>query len=212
MIRVYFGGSFDPVHEGHLDMVRYVAKKLTAQKTPFIIYFLPTAGNPFKDNPTSPTHRLAMLDLACEMLKNEGVVAQICPLEIHQTPPIYTVDSVRTLANTYPNDERIFVMGGDSLSSLHLWKNYQEILTLVKIWAFARACNNKEVHESIVNHITTDFYQFLNQASIFYDNSPIRAVSSSQIRQDFLENKTPTHLPCAIFDYIKQQKLYKTVI
>ncbi|MDO4451105.1 MAG: nicotinate (nicotinamide) nucleotide adenylyltransferase [Moraxella sp.] len=210
MIRVFFGGSFDPVHEGHLDIMRHIYHALSAQHTTFELSFLPTAGNPFKGNPTDPTHRLAMLDVACKILKSENIFAQICPLEIHQTPPVYTIDTVKLLNKQHPDDTLIFVMGGDSLSSLHRWKAYDELLKLVQIWAVARADNDVPIDEKVLPHITHDFGGFLDgQFPIFYDRTPIVAISSSQIRTSLANDEHPPHLPLSILNYIKNHQLYR---
>lgn len=210
---MYFGGSFDPVHEGHLDIVRHVYRTLSAHELTFELSLLPTAGNPFKGNPTSPAHRLAMLDLASNILKSENIFAQICPLEIHQTPPVYTIDTVKLLNKQHPDDTLIFVMGGDSLSSLHLWKNYQEILTSVKIWAIARADNDVPIDDTILPHITHEFGKFLDgQSPIFDDRTSIVAVSSSQIRTALAHDEPTPHLSLPILNYIKNHQLYKSVL
>lgn len=213
MMHVFFGGSFDPVHEGHLQIVRHVHHVLSATFLPFNVYFLPTAGNPFKGKPTTPIHRLAMLDLAREMLNNEGVFVQICPLEIYQTPPVYTIDTVKLLHKKYPNDQLIFVMGGDSLSSLHRWKDYSELLKLVKIWAILRVDHDVPIADTILPHMSENFDEFLNgHTPIFYDRTPILAISSSAIREALASNDQLTHLPTPILNYIKHHHLYKSMV
>lgn len=207
-IRLFFGGSFDPVHDGHLDMVQAVHDRLTAQHLPFTVYFLPTAGNPFKSKPTDPTHRLAMLNVACQLLKNKHISAHICPLEIHQTPPIYTIDTVQNLATMYPNDTRIFILGGDSLANLPTWKHHDKILSFIKIWAFGRA-GSSTIDDEVLANLTDDFDEFLADKPIFYDNTPITTVSSSQIRHALINDETPAHLPLPILTYIKQHGLYR---
>lgn len=209
MFRLFLGGSFDPVHDGHLDMVRQVFHRLSYLGLSFCVYFLPTAGNPFKGVPTDPTHRLAMLSLACDLLKNQGIITSIDTTEIHQTPPIYTIDTVHTLAKRYPDDKLVFMMGGDSLADLHLWKAYRQILTHIKIWAFARANNTKAVQDDVLVNLTDDFGEFLKDKAIFYDASPIPAVSSTQIRQALSCDDDPSHLPKPILDYIKTHGLYR---
>ncbi|STZ07355.1 Nicotinate-nucleotide adenylyltransferase [Moraxella caprae] len=232
MRRVFLGGSFDPVHDGHLDMVCLIHHRLSSLGSPFVISFLPTAGNPFKGTPTDPTHRLNMLSLACDILKNQDITASIDTSEIHQAPPVYTIDTVRALAQRYPDDERIFVMGGDNLASLHLWRDYKELLTYIKIWAFDRAGSDDVVPDVLVR-MTDDFGKFLqdgflkdgflkdkllktnnsfNTKSIFYDTSPVPAVSSTQIRHALTQNDKPCHLPEPIFAYIKTHELYKSVL
>ena len=207
-ICLFFGGSFDPVHDGHLKMVQAVHDKLTAYDLSFSIHFLPTAGNPFKGKPTDLTHRLAMLDLACKLLQKNGVTTHICSLEIHQEPPIYTINTVQSLANLYPNDTRIFVMGGDSLANLPTWRHHDEILKFVKIWAFGRMDNNTPINDEILKKMTDNFDEFLADMPIFYDHTPIIGVSSTQIRHELINHKTPHHLPLSIFNYIQKHGLY----
>lgn len=212
IFRLFLGGSFDPVHDGHMAMIRQVAHRLSALSLDFQVAFLPTAGNPFKGNPTDSAHRLAMLDLARQSLMIQGVQADICPLEIHQTPPVYTVDTVQKMHGLYPNDVLIFVMGHDSLASLPRWKNHEQILDFVKIWSFARADNTQPISPEILAKTTEDFGKFLTSGVIFYDPTPIPAVSSSQIRQDLADGNVPAHLPEVILAYIKQHQLYQTVV
>ncbi|MCG7412765.1 nicotinate (nicotinamide) nucleotide adenylyltransferase [Moraxella nonliquefaciens] len=213
MKRVFLGGSFDPVHDGHLGMICLVHQRLSSLDLPYVISFLPTAGNPFKSMPTNSDHRLNMLSLACDLLQNQGINISIDTTEIHQIPPVYTINTVQTLAQRYPTDERIFVMGGDSLANLHVWKNYEKILTHIKIWAFARkGKNNDDIALNVLARMTNDFDDFLKDKAIFYDKSPVPAISSTQIRQAITDAKQPPHLPEPIFDYIKNHQLYKTVL
>lgn len=217
MIHLYLGGSFDPVHDGHLDMMRHVSRRLSSHffaPPKFTLSFLPTAGNPFKSKPTDPIHRLAMLSLACQILHNENIHATICPLEVNQTPPVYTIDTVRTLAKNHPNEQRIFIMGGDSLANLPTWKSYQEIFGLIKIWAFARARAANDIPNEVSTRIITDFDGFLKggHKNIFYDTTPIHDISSSHIRTLLKAGKKPPHLPQPILDYIKQHELYKNML
>jgi nicotinate-nucleotide adenylyltransferase len=103
-IRAYLGGSFDPVHNGHLQMALYVYQSLLPiaeqQQHELQVSLLPNARSPFKADSTDPKHRLAMLKLA---IKNTPL--QINELELWQTPPVYTIDSVKTLRARYPHDE-----------------------------------------------------------------------------------------------------------
>ena len=159
MKRVFLGGSFDPVHDGHLGMICLVHQRLSSLDLPYVISFLPTAGNPFKSMPTNSDHRLNMLSLACDLLQNQGINISIDTTEIHQIPPVYTINTVQTLAQRYPTDERIFVMGGDSLANLHVWKNYAKILTHIKIWAFARKGKKPTISSTQIRQAITDAKQ-----------------------------------------------------
>lgn len=136
-IRAYLGGSFDPVHNGHLQMALYVYQSLLPiaeqQQHELQVSLLPNARSPFKADSTDPKHRLAMLKLA---IKNTPL--QINELELWQTPPVYTIDSVKTLRARYPHDDLIFIMGMDSAQSLDKWKNGLALTDHVNLWVFNR--------------------------------------------------------------------------
>ena len=136
-IRAYLGGSFDPVHNGHLQMAMYVYQHLLPiakqQQRALQVSLLPNARSPFKDKSTNPEHRLAMLKLA-----TQESPLQINELELWQTPPVYTIDSVRTLRQRYPNDRLIFIMGMDSARSLDKWKDGLRLTDYVDLWIFNR--------------------------------------------------------------------------
>ena len=136
-IRAYLGGSFDPVHNGHLEVAMSVYQCLlplaAQQQRALHVSLLPNARSPFKAHSTDPSHRLAMLTLA-----TQGTPIQINELELWQPPPVYTIDSVRTLRQRYPNDTLIFIMGMDSARSLDKWKDGLQLTDYVDLWVFNR--------------------------------------------------------------------------
>lgn len=136
-IRAYLGGSFDPVHNGHLQMALYVYQSLLPlakqQQRELQVSLLPNARSPFKADSTDPKHRLAMLKLAIK-----DTPLQINELELWQTPPVYTIDSVKTLRARYPHDSLIFIMGMDSARSLDKWKDGLALTDHVNLWVFNR--------------------------------------------------------------------------
>ena len=150
-IRAYLGGSFDPVHNGHLQMALYVYQYLLPiaeqQQRELHVSLLPNARSPFKKNSTDPEHRLAMLKLAIQ-----DTALQINELELWQTPPVYTIDSVKTLRARYPHDSLIFIMGMDSARSLEQWKNGLQLTDYVNLWVFDRS----ELSESTNTFSNTD--------------------------------------------------------
>lgn len=136
-IRAYLGGSFDPVHNGHLQMALYVYQSLLPiaeqQQRELQVSLLPNARSPFKADSTDPKHRLTMLKLAIK-----DTPLQINELELWQTPPVYTIDSVKTLRARYPHDSLIFIMGMDSAQSLDKWKDGLTLTDHVNLWVFNR--------------------------------------------------------------------------
>ncbi|MDA5133150.1 nicotinate-nicotinamide nucleotide adenylyltransferase [Psychrobacter sp. ANT_H3] len=139
-IRAYLGGSFDPVHNGHLQLAIYVYQSLLPlaeqQQRELQVSLLPNARSPFKEDSTNPEHRLAMLKLA-----TQESPLQINELELWQAPPVYTIDSVQTLRARYPNDSLIFIMGMDSARSLDKWKDGLALTDYVNLWVFNREDN-----------------------------------------------------------------------
>ena len=137
-IRAYLGGSFDPVHEGHVQMAMIVYRHLLPiaeqQQRDLRVSLLPNARSPFKTHSTDPEHRLSMLKLA-----TQDTPLQINELELWQAPPVYTIDSVRTLRQRYPDDALIFIMGMDSARSLDQWKDGLKLTDYVNLWIFSRA-------------------------------------------------------------------------
>ncbi|MDN3447158.1 nicotinate-nicotinamide nucleotide adenylyltransferase [Psychrobacter sp. APC 3281] len=136
-IRAYLGGSFDPVHNGHLEVAMSVYQHLLPiakqQQRTLHVSLLPNARSPFKTQSTDANHRLTMLKLA-----TENTPIQINELELWQAPPVYTIDSVRTLRQQYPNDNLIFIMGMDSAHSLDKWKDGLRLTDHVNLWVFNR--------------------------------------------------------------------------
>ena len=216
-IRAYLGGSFDPVHNGHMHMAmavyNTVAPIATEQQRELQVSLLPNARSPFKAQSTDPNDRLAMLALAVQ-----DTPLQICELELWQTPPVYTIDSVRALRNQYPHDTLIFIMGMDSARSLEQWKDGLQLTDYVDLWIFNRnehlmqhSPNNTVLaHELPVElqaQVTASYPELLSlpitqdynsladkplkaehQGRIYIDTQAVMSVSSTEIRSYFYNN------------------------
>lgn len=134
-VRAYLGGSFDPVHRGHLQMAMAVYNHLIAiaDQRAVHVALLPNARSPFKDKSSAAKQRLTMLELAVA-----DSPLEICTHELWQAPPVYTIDTVKALREQYPNDTLIFIMGADSVVSLPRWKQGLELTDYVHLWVFDR--------------------------------------------------------------------------
>nr|WP_317199544.1 nicotinate-nicotinamide nucleotide adenylyltransferase [uncultured Psychrobacter sp.] len=212
LIRVYLGGSFDPVHLGHIQMAMAVYECLapiaSEQNRKLHLSLLPNARSPFKTDSIDPQHRLAMLKLALQ-----GTPLCIDELELWQAPPVYTIDSVRTLRSRYPNDSLIFVMGMDSARSLDKWQDGLALINYVNIWVFNRVDSVLEAQLSTqqdstqllpteLQAQTSDSIQDLltplkndSQGHIYIDLRPIASISSTQIRQVLSQSLTKAVRP-----------------
>ena len=122
----FLGGSFDPVHFGHL----LAAQDAFEQHRLDRLILVPAAQAPLKPNDvrTSAADRLAMVRAATEWDKR----FEISDFELGRGGVSYTIDSARHFRSLYPRDQLYWIVGGDQLPKLHLWKDIQELVTLVE--------------------------------------------------------------------------------
>ncbi|MBT5855545.1 nicotinate (nicotinamide) nucleotide adenylyltransferase [bacterium] len=123
-----FGGSFDPVHEGHLAVINSVLRFASPQIDK--LHIVPSAQNPQKRAPHhSDADRLAQLSQRCP----KDVRLQINPIEINQKGPIYTIDTVMSFRKQFPKDRLFLVIGADQYQNIQTWKEWETLLSLVTL-------------------------------------------------------------------------------
>jgi nicotinate-nucleotide adenylyltransferase len=126
-----FGGTFDPVHRGHLETVEATSRRLHLER----VIYVPARLSPHKTGPqTDARHRVAMLALALQGHADWSVDFE----ELDRQPPSYTVDTLRVYVTRWPDAELWLLMGTDTLSALARWKEPGEIVRLARIAAFHR--------------------------------------------------------------------------
>jgi nicotinate-nucleotide adenylyltransferase len=126
-----FGGTFDPVHFGHLRTVEAAALKFGLRR----VIYVPARVSPHKSAPpTDSRHRVAMLALALAGRPDWSISL----LELEREPPSYTVDTLAAVSAEHPGDELWLLMGTDTLQTFDRWKSPTEILRLARLAAFER--------------------------------------------------------------------------
>ena len=127
-----FGGSFDPVHMGHLIMAEAARETLNLD----LVLFVPAAVQPLKQGlaVTSPEHRAAMIERAIE---NNPAFALSC-LEVDRPGPSYTVDTLRLIRQSYLQADLWFILGADALLSFPRWLDPQGILAEARLAVIRR--------------------------------------------------------------------------
>ena len=123
------GGSFDPIHEGHLEMARH-AKALAGLD---VVYLLPMADPAHRQTSTSSMHRMQMCRLALE--GEDGILLSDAGM---QSGVRYAVETLQIIHKQHPDSELYFIIGADKLPSLPYWQGAQEIFALCEILCFPR--------------------------------------------------------------------------
>lgn len=164
-IRVWLGGSFDPIHSAHLQMIAHVYHELMRAfpNIDIIAKLLPTAGSPLKTQPTSNQQRLEMLRLAI----HDVPFLSIDETELQCQPPVYSFHTLSEFKQRYPNDLLIFVLGQDSVEQLDKWYRGFELLSLTNLWVLPRPALGSLSHN--LNHT---LHQNLNQNALANTDKP----------------------------------------
>jgi nicotinate-nucleotide adenylyltransferase len=130
-----FGGTFDPIHSGHMQAARAAARKFQLHK----ILFIPTGNPPHKvrDGLTAFPHRFAMIALACG--KDRRFVPSLLESPTPDGRPHYSIDTVCAVRRLLrPNDRLLFLIGVDAFLDLPHWKEYRRLLDLVNFIVVSR--------------------------------------------------------------------------
>lgn len=131
---ILFGGAFDPVHYGHMNMAERAADFFDAN-----VIFIPARVAVWKNESISPEHKINMLKLAISESKYASRFS-ISTYEIDKNPNeyAYSIDTVRHFKEKYPNDEIFLLIGEDQANSFHLWKESEELAKQAQIVYFGR--------------------------------------------------------------------------
>ncbi|MFM2478194.1 nicotinate-nucleotide adenylyltransferase [Celerinatantimonas sp. MCCC 1A17872] len=208
--RLYLGGSFDPIHHGHLNSLEQLRTQLNLDTA----FLMPAWRSPLKEEVnTSDKHRLAMLELAVE----EYPKLKIERYEIERPSPSYTNHTLSVFKKRYPNDPIIFAMGMDSFQALDKWANWQQLTDYAHLAVFARPGYKLSLNPAVANfyqsHQANTKEQLTTQpcGKIWLTElEPFDMASSSirqQLHQDHLNAKKA--LPSSVFDYIQRHHLYQ---
>ncbi|ASV05452.1 nicotinate (nicotinamide) nucleotide adenylyltransferase [Leptospira interrogans serovar Canicola] len=188
-----FGGSFDPPHEGHSEILKSFFLEVPDCKEVFVI---PNRQNPLKEEKISLSENiLEMLNLFVSEFSQS---IRILDLELKRSGPSYTIQTIQELKTIYPNRKFVLLIGEDNYSNFHKWKDWEKILTEVEtIFVFRRF--SKEV--PLNSHLNSLFeFKFLE--------NPLIPVTSTDLSKSFFQSKVPNLISKKVLDYILKNKLY----
>jgi len=186
-----FGGTFDPPHIGHLLIAQTVCEAESFDKMMFVPAYMP----PHKADVTPINHRLKMLELAVEGNPN----FEISDIEIKRGGVSYSIETIQSIKNemNLSKDNLFYLIGSDSLSEFHTWKDPENILESCNLIVAIRPGFRPSDIPSWILH------------RIQFANIPRFEISSTQIRHRWVENKTIRYMvTLPVWDYIEKNKLF----
>lgn len=184
-----FGGTFNPIHLGHLALANYLCEENWVDE----LWFLITPQNPFKQEQT-------LLDNHLRMKMVEAAIAdyprfKASDFEFTLPRPSYTVTTLQKLSETYPDREFVLIIGADNWAAFDKWKSPEEILRNHRILVYPRPGYEINPHEL--------------PAQVKAVNTPLLEISSTFIRESIASGKDIRYfLHPEVYRFIKQHQLY----
>lgn len=187
----FYGGSFDPVHLGHLIIAQDALEQAGLDR----VYFVPAAYSPLKNNPpeATPEQRLAMLRLALEGRESMEVIDD----EIRRQGTSYTVETIEAFRQRWPQAELYWLIGADQVEQLPRWHRIDDLLEQLRFICVSRPAHRLDIPSGIPE----DRLLMLKERLI--------PISSTEVRRHLAEGKpVDFFLPPQVTKYIHDNSLY----
>ncbi len=210
-----FGGTFNPPHNGHLTLTQSLQKKLGFDR----IFVVPNHMSPLKAQTDSPSaeHRAEMTKLA---FATYGDKFEVDLREVSRGEMSFTIDTIRSFAKEYPNDQGFLLLGEDQFEQLDKWKDSAAILESIDLVVASRPNHHfpttLEEMPKVVRSCAIDFgfnrVELKTQKSIQFVTIPEVEISATELRKK-LRTRQPVErfLPLSVESYIRDQGLYRNL-
>lgn len=208
------GGTFNPVHLGHLRAAEEIREILTLDK----ICFIPAAIPPHKDSEEiiSPDDRLRMLEISIQ----GNPFFEISDVELNRKGASYTIDTLKYFSSNFSEFELYFIVGNELFIEIDTWKNFKELFELSNFIVITRPGFSEDFSSLIPLAVKDDFRYYKKEKDVtiyLHKSSNTLAiaqiygvqVSSTQIRDLLRDKKSIKYLvPAPVESYILSKKLY----
>jgi nicotinate-nucleotide adenylyltransferase len=209
----FYGGTFDPVHNGHIEIARAVTRAFRLDEFVFIPAF--HAPHKIRQKPTSAYDRYAMLCLATR----EEKTLSVSKMEIELPEKPYSVETLSRLNIEFPDDELFFVMGADSWMDIKTWKDWERVLTLTNQIVITRPgfeVDTSHVTEAIRMRIldlrsaSADSFESNGEKNIYFTDLVNMNVSATEVRRKIREDDKSwkAQVPPEVAIYIEKYQIY----
>lgn len=178
----FLGGSFNPIHHGHLNLAQSALEKLNFD----FVYLTPTYQSPFEKKVIAAEHRLAMVRIAVERYPH----LKVCDLEVKRGGTSYTLDTLKSLSMMHPEDAIRLLISDELLDGFECWKGAEELI---------------QTYHPVV---ATRFDRSINRDGFQKVSTPMMEISSTQVRERFAQGLPCAHLlPQGVINYIENNGL-----
>lgn len=165
-------GSFNPIHEGHLAILRYLLEHTKASEVRLVV----SPQSPFKKGQGLVDNAEERLAAARAAIADAGLPVTVSDVEFHLPEPWYTIDTLRFLQAQEPDRDFVLVMGGDNLLSLEKWYKGEEILRDFAVWVYPRPGTDAAPVVARLNA------SGVCKGVTFFADAPQNPISSTEIR------------------------------
>ena len=203
------GGSFNPVHYGHLRVARDVKQRLCLDQ----MFLMPAAQSPLKaQHSVSASHRLAMLNIALQAFPELELDCR----EIDRAGPSFTVDSLSELREEFGSEASLyFVIGDDCLSTLHRWRQWRDLTTFANLIVTKRPGQFPLPAEEVAEwcretEVDLDKINVMACGGLAHVECSLVDISSTELREGLNSNRGLEQvISDSVIEYINHHQLYR---
>lgn len=207
-LHLYMGGTFNPIHFGHLHGAIQALEQTAAER----LYLLPNYLPPHKSHPNESASERRKL---CELSLTVDSRLYLDERELKQQKPCYTIDTLKKLRQEFPDHALAFVIGMDSLQQLNSWRGWSSLLDYGHLLVLQRGGYQADYPAAVAAMIqahqvaSADCLKQTKQGSIAIIESAMLQISSSDIRARYRAGlNSSCLLPAAVDQYIIEHQLY----
>lgn len=201
-----FGGTFDPIHYGHLRSALEVQEIFGLSE----VRFIPSATPPHRNQPAANAeHRRQMVELAIQNQPNFICDAR----ELNRHGKSYMVDTLASLRQDFPDQPLLLFIGTDAFNQLTTWHQWQRLFDFAHIVVMTRpSFNSQQLNDFFTTRHTTDKTELSKTLAgkLYFQAITQLDISATAIRHFIAQQHSPKYLlPDAVLDYIKDKQLYQ---
>lgn len=195
-----FGGSFNPIHNGHLAAVKCFQKQLKLDR----VILVPTGKSFYKDEPTASFEdRFRMCELAVEGIPD----VEVSDIERSYPEGMYTCDMLDVMRAKFPSAQLVFLVGSDVFESVCRWKNSRKIAQTVDFGVIGRFEEDRQDIRRRMLTMTAGFLRLYGAKTAFVEG--VKPLSSTQVRRAIATGVSVDELlPDTVDSYVKRKGLY----